>query len=172
MIEIILLVLALLFLGISFFIRSSVGDTKRKYKISDGKITYTDLDKPAKPLFSKRFKLVGKPDYIVETEGGKIPVELKFTDTDRPYKNHVLQLASYCLLIEDIFNTKVPYGVIVYNNKREFKILFDDGLRNELLSTLDEMRDKINTGDVRRNHDFRNKCLSCSFRDVCSFKIE
>ncbi len=34
--------------------------------IQDGKITYSDLSKPGKPFFSKRYRIVGKPDYIVK----------------------------------------------------------------------------------------------------------
>lgn len=170
MIEFILLGLAVVFLGISLVIGAVVKGAKKRHKISDGEIRYTDLNRPAKALFSKRLMLAGKPDYIVKTKDGTIPVEVKSTNADAPYKNHILQLAAYCFLVEDSFNTDVPYGILVYDN-RKFKVLFDNGLRNELLKVLEDMRGKINTGDVGRNHNSRNKCVSCSFGNVCDFKL-
>jgi hypothetical protein len=50
---------------------------KKKYKIPEGKITYSDLNKPAKPYFSKRYRITGKPDYIIKRNKDFIPVEMK-----------------------------------------------------------------------------------------------
>ncbi|MFA5771700.1 MAG: CRISPR-associated protein Cas4 [Thermoplasmata archaeon] len=142
-----------------------------KYNILEAKIIYTDLDKPAKPLFSKRFKVSGKPDYIVKSRDRYIPIELKSTVADKPYKSHILQLAAYCLLIEEEFNTAVEFGIIEYANGSQYRVSYDIPLKFELRKTLAVMRDHLKKGTVERNHNSPNRCKMCSFRNVCKNAI-
>lgn len=148
------------------------GKTMRKeYGIPEGRIVYTDLDKPAEPLFSEQFRLTGKPDYIINLKGQCIPVEVKTSGTDSPYKNHVLQLAAYCLLVEEKYNRIVPFGVLVYGGGQQFRIPFDAYLRRQVIALLEDMRAKFSAGAIQRNHNQIAKCQYCSFRIHCSQKI-
>src|SRR6266436_6122290 len=59
-------------------------------------ILYADVDstfpQPA-PLISKRYRLSGKPDYLVRVKDGVAPVELKSgrsPSSGRPYEGHLL----------------------------------------------------------------------------------
>jgi CRISPR-associated exonuclease Cas4 len=144
---------------------------KEKFGILQGKITYTDLNKPAKPLFSSGLGLVGKPDYIVETNNKYIPVEVKSGKVRRPYRNHVLQLATYCLLIEEIYNQPVPFGILTYSGGQQFKIPFVAVLREEVIKTLNEMRMQLASKSVKRNHDVSARCKFCPFRKFCNQRI-
>jgi CRISPR/Cas system-associated exonuclease Cas4 (RecB family) len=97
----------LLVCGVIFTAQSSrrykyVRTMRKEYGIPEGRILYTDLDKPAEPLFSEQLRLTGKPDFIVNFKGQYIPVEVKTSVTDSPYRNHVIQLAAYCLLVGEI----------------------------------------------------------------------
>ena len=47
-------------------IRFNIREEKKLFGIPDGMILYSDLNIPAVPLFSKRSRLTGKPDYIVQ----------------------------------------------------------------------------------------------------------
>jgi CRISPR-associated exonuclease Cas4 len=143
-----------------------------KYNIPEAKIIYTDLDKPAKPLFSKKFKISGKPDYIVKSKDKYIPIEIKSTVAGDPYKGHILQLAAYCLLIEEEFNATVEFGVIEYANGSQYRITYDVPLKFEVRKTLAAMRDYLKNGMVERNHKSPAKCRACSFREVCKNAIE
>lgn len=145
--------------------------TRRQYGIPEGLITYTDLNKPAEPLFSEKLRLTGKPDYIVKVKGQYIPVEVKTGVTDKPYRNHVLQLATYCLLLEETYNQAVPFGVLVYGNGRQFKIPFEAYLKRQVTTTLEEMRARLATGSIERNHNVIAKCQHCSLRIHCSQRI-
>ena len=52
------------------------------------------------PLISKRYRLSGRPDYLVRVKDGIAPVELKSSrspSSGRPYDGHLFQLAAYCL---------------------------------------------------------------------------
>jgi CRISPR-associated exonuclease Cas4 len=165
MIEIIIAVMfafALFLLLYSALSSGKAKEIKTKYRIPEGKITYTDLDKPAKALYSRRFNLAGKPDYIVKRGDEYIPVEVKNTNAGRPYDSHIMQLASYCLLLED--------GLLAYNNG-QFKIPFDDGLRNRVKGILETIRNEIRSGKVERNHSRPNRCINCSLRKFCEFRL-
>jgi len=80
---------------------SNVVHKKKQYKIPKGKMTYSDLNVPAKPFFSKRHRITGKPDYVIIENNKYIPIELKSGSHLMPRKNHILQLATYCQLLED-----------------------------------------------------------------------
>jgi len=168
--------LILFLCGAIFTVRSRrkykhVRTMRKDYGIPEGRIVYTDLDKPAEPLFSEQLRLTGKPDFIVNFKGQYIPVEVKTSVTDSPYKNHVLQLAAYCLLVEEKYNQIVPFGVLVYGGERQFRIRFEAYLRRQVITLLEDMRTKFAAGAIQRNHNVIAKCQYCSLRIHCSQKI-
>ena len=125
--------------------------------------------KVERPLFSKQYDLVGRPDYLVETDGRIIPVEVKsarMPASARPYDSHVFQVAAYCLLIEDVLSASVPYGVIRYRDG-EMRVDYTPALRDALLDVMDEMRAARNASEVHRSHDEPNRCARCAVRGVC-----
>ena len=121
-------------------------------------------------MFSKRHKIAGKPDYIINKNNQFIPVELKSGSYINPRRNHVLQLATYCQLLEDTYKVFVPYGIIVYNNA-DFRIPFDPKLRFELESVINKIRVSLETGKVELNHNDPGKCRFCSMRNYCNSNL-
>ena len=144
---------------------------KEKHNIPNGKITYQDLSKPAKSFFSKRYRITGKPDYIIKNKNFYIPIELKTGNSKEPQKNHILQLAAYCQLLEENYGRFCPYGVIVYSDKLKFKIPFDPKIRFELESNVKNMRQILKTGKIHRNHNDLSRCKNCSVKQYCDFKL-
>lgn len=174
MIEIIasLLLFALLLFLISRRASKSAEKVRMNYGIPEGEVTYSDLDKPARPLFSERYLIAGKPDYIVRSERGElIPVEVKSGSADEPHRGHILQLAAYCLLVEEAYGSRVPYGVLVYSDGVQHRIDYTEELKRELLSTVSEMRRVLRSGMIERNHESERRCLSCSFSGVCEMAL-
>lgn len=175
MIEFLLIILFLFLLAFLLIFKSKntsieIENMKKDHLIPDGKIIYTDLDKPARNLFSKELNLVGKPDYIVKRGGAYIPVEIKTTKTDKPFKNHILQLAAYWFLLEKEYKREVPYGIIDYKGQ-QYVIPFNEDLKNELEKMIKEMRNGLRNNKVQRNHNFIKRCSFCSFKDICNQKI-
>ncbi|MDD1732027.1 MAG: CRISPR-associated Cas4 family protein, partial [Methanosaeta sp. NSM2] len=112
-----LLALALSFFYLSRVTSSSARSMRQKNGIPQGQVIYSDLDRPAQVLHSSSLALSGKPDYIVrDGEGRLIPVEIKSGRAKVPHRGHILQLAAYCLLIEENYHMDVPYGIIVYSD--------------------------------------------------------
>ena len=145
--------------------------SKKRHGIQNGKITYSDLNALAKPLFSKKYMLTGKPDYIVKRNKHYIPVEVKTGVYDEPQRSHVFQLATYCQLLEDNYGGFVPYGVLVYGDSQQYKIPFNPRIRFELDSTIKTMRYVMRTKNVVRNHDDARRCIGCSMRTYCEVKM-
>src|SRR5207248_1150561 len=80
------------------------------------------------------------PDYLVKEGKRIIPVEVKSRAAPpEPYPSHVMQLAAYCLLVEDVLGASAPYGFIHYRDQT-FRVDFTAPLRAELLRLLNEMR--------------------------------
>jgi len=164
---ILLFVFSFVFLLLSKILKINVENTKERHKIQDGKIEYSDLDKPAKSLFSKKYRISGKPDYIVKKGGNIIPVELKSGNYNTPQKNHIFQLAAYCHLVEENYGVFVPYGVLVYNNSYSFNIKFDPSIRFELENTIVKMRNILKKGKTDSVNIDYNKCKTCSMKKYC-----
>jgi CRISPR-associated exonuclease Cas4 len=125
------------------------------------------------PLRSETYKLIGKPDYILETKQGIIPVELKPTrQAKQPYESDLMQLAAYCLLVEDCLEHRPPYGLLRYADI-SFKVTWDEELKQQLLAILDEMRDLANYPAYKGQtmpepqHDMTVRCTNCAFHYVC-----
>src|SRR5437763_5436760 len=81
-----------------------------------GQVVYSDTGAsklPAKALYAPRYGLTGKPDYVLSTPQGLVPVEVKPTRTDpEPQESHLLQVLAYCLLLEDTEGKPPPYGLL------------------------------------------------------------
>ena len=121
------------------------------------------------PLISRRYRLTGKPDYLVRVEDGVAPVELKSSrspSSGQPYDGHLFQLAAYCLLVEDIYRVSVPYGLVRYED-RSIRVEYTPSLRASLLALLDEIRTAKCNGECHISHGQASKCQSCGFRSVC-----
>ncbi|WP_298670296.1 CRISPR-associated protein Cas4 [uncultured Methanofollis sp.] len=174
-------VLILLLLGaLAFFIFAirrhySVQPVREKFGIPEGELLYTDLNEQTGTFFSETYRISGRPDYVLRDEmtGAYVPVEVKSGRARKPYWNHILQLAAYCLLVEEYYGVHVPYGILVYGEGKQHRIEFTDELREQVLSTVAEMRRCLDgTGaPVWRNHNVPARCRGCSHREVCRFAL-
>lgn len=132
-------------------------------------VRYSDTRRRAveKPLFARRFGLTGKPDYLIERHGCLIPVEVKpGRMASRPYESDLMQLAAYCLLVEETSGAAPPYGLLRYAG-HTFRLDYTPHVRDEVLLLLDEMRAALDAVDCDRSHDERQRCLSCGFYSQC-----
>lgn len=126
-------------------------------------------ERQEKPLLSHRHGLIGRPDYLIQTDEWIIPVEAKSANCPSngvPYASHLMQLACYCLLVEDTLEASVPFGVIRYRD-RQLRVDYTDELRDSLLELLAEMREARQAEDVHRSHEEAARCAACSYREIC-----
>ena len=163
---------AAIFLYVVIVSSRTAAKLRAEHGIKSGKIEYVDaLDDKSKMLSSVKYGLRGRPDYILKKDEGLVPVEVKTGRTPKgPLFSHILQLAAYCLLIEENYKNQPLYGIIKYT-EIEHEIEYDDSLKEILLSKLDEMRTIQKTGEAHRNHKRESKCRFCSRRVICPEKL-
>jgi CRISPR-associated exonuclease Cas4 len=140
----------------------------RRFGVS-GHVVASDgaVGRPARVMRSARYGVSGKPDYLMEEHGRIVPVELKPTRrATSPWLRDVVQLATYCLLLEEIEPRFAGYGYLRYA-QRTFRVDFTDSLRAELLNTIALLRADLTASDVSPNHHDPRRCARCSLVTRC-----
>ncbi len=121
----------------------------------------------SEPLFARRYGLTGKPDYLLQQGVYLIPVEVKpGRSVPYPYESDLLQLAAYCLLVEETSERAPPYGLLRYA-ETTFRLEYTPAVRDDLLDVLAEMRDLLDADDCARSHDEPPRCAGCGFVQQC-----
>ena len=146
--------------------------TRTKYQLASAALVYVDSERERPKLFvSTRYGLSGRPDAVLLEGDLHIPVEVKTGRTPRgPLFSHILQIASYCLLMEEEYGKAPPYGVIRYGDGSH-DIEYNEDLKRLVLQKMGEMRACIAKGEAHRNHNRPGKCLHCSRRSVCPERL-
>jgi CRISPR-associated exonuclease Cas4 len=145
---------------------------KRKKHSVQHQITYVDsMDRKPKLLISNKLGLSGRPDYVLMMDDEHIPVEVKTGRVPRgPLFSHILQVAAYCVLLEEEFGIPPSHGIIRYGQV-ENDVEYDAALKAMVLSKLGEMREIMKTGNAHRNHNKPGKCKHCSRKQACPERI-
>jgi CRISPR-associated exonuclease Cas4 len=136
--------------------------------LPEGKIVYQDADGTGEPLLAVSHPLSGKPDYvIVSPEGVPVPVELKLTiESDQPKGHHVIQLAAYFVILEDLYDHPPTYGVLRYANQ-DFTIQYTEALKRKALRLLAEMERCDEHHPPTLTNQLPSKCQVCPFEPIC-----
>ncbi len=172
----------LLILGASLLLVTAIllGRKAKREETAAGlgrvRVVYSDSgawEEVATPLFAERYNLTGKPDYIVRNREGLVAVEVKpLRRAAQPYESDIMQLAAYCLLLEEDWGESPAYGLLRYADKT-FRVEWEDELRQELLVILDEMRELMHQpallGEAmpEPQHDMTVRCRACGFQYIC-----
>ncbi len=117
-------------------------------------------------LSSPRFRIVGRPDELrVIPDGRWVPVELKSRSTPRsgPPLSHLVQVAAYCLLVEETTGRAPPYGLLRYGDGGELRIDWTPELRQRLL----DLRRELALPYDGRALPSPGRCSRCAWRWAC-----
>ncbi len=162
----------LLFGGLALLVTSRW--LRRRAGIPAGRVIYADMrtwHACPEPLRAPSVNLVGKPDYLVQRWRYVLPVEVKSGQApSEPYRSHVLQLAAYCLLVEETYDHRPPYGLIHYAD-RTFAVNYTRELEQALLDTIAWMREDMQDGQADRNHNDPARCRACSYVAYCDQQL-
>jgi CRISPR/Cas system-associated exonuclease Cas4 (RecB family) len=131
-----------------------------------GELVDSDLAHTSKLLEDQEWALQGRPDYVLATDHGPVPVEVKSSKApDQPHQSHRLQLACYLRLLEA--NGRAPnYGMIQYRDGL-FRVNWDNKLRTDLRVILERM----SAGETDRDHHHVARCIGCARRDACDQRL-
>lgn len=149
---------------------------KRASGLPAGRVIYADTgawQRNERSLYSKRHRLAGKPDYLVQSGRDIIPVEVKSGPApEQPHEGHLLQLAAYCLLVAENLGQRPPYGIIQYAG-RQFAVEYTPELERRLALALEDMRRAAGSpAGARRNHDWAPRCSGCGVREACDERLD
>lgn len=167
-----LLVLSAALLAIALWLAVRARRGQQRSGLPQGRLVYADTGRwstVARPYFSQRYRLTGKPDYLVASGEGLVPVEVKHTAAPaggQAYASHIMQLAAYCLLVEEAHGQAPPHGLIRYDNAT-VQIDYTQALRASLLELLGELRTSRAVDVVRRSHRDPARCRACGVRHAC-----
>jgi CRISPR-associated exonuclease Cas4 len=170
-----ILFVAIVLLAIGMILLAVSRRFGRKSGIPQDEVVYEDASGQAQePFISKRLLMAGKPDYLMKDRNGDlIPVEVKSSNAPRagrPYESHLMQLAAYFLLLEDVMQQPVPYGLIRYRN-RTLRVANTDELRTRLMDVIAQMRRLMAREVARRNHNRVQRCSRCSVAHACDERL-
>ncbi len=146
--------------------------TRAKYQIASGSLVYVDSEREKPKLFvSRRYGLSGRPDAVLLEGDVHVPVEVKTGRSPKgPLFSHILQIAAYCLLMEDEYGKAPPHGVIRYGDGSH-EIEYNEDLKKLVLEKMVQMRACVAKGEAHRNHNRPGKCVHCSRRSVCPERL-
>jgi CRISPR-associated exonuclease Cas4 len=132
-----------------------------------GRLLRADLPlQPGMLLRSERFRLSGRPDEVRELPDGRwVPVEVKSRPTPPggPPDSHRIQLAAYCLLVEETTGRAPPFGLLRYGDGGEFRLSWTPTLRQELLL----LRRELAAPYDGRARPSPARCARCTWRASC-----
>jgi len=137
-------------------------------RLPEGRIVYQDADGTGAPLVATSYPLSGKPDYVIlSPDGAPIPVELKLSvESEEAQRHHVLQLAAYFVILEDLYEQPPVYGVLRYANK-DFAIQYTDALKRKVIRRLAEMERCDEQHPPLLTQQLPSKCHACPFQPIC-----
>lgn len=168
----VLLAAAIVLLAMALWLALRARRGRQQSGLPQGRLVYADTGRwsaVARPYFSPRYRLTGKPDYLVDSDDGLVPVEVKKTTAPaggRAYPSHVMQLAAYCLLVEEAHGKMPPYGLVRYDDAT-VRIDYTADLRSALLEMLDAVRVSRSQKNVHRSHHDPARCRACGVRHAC-----
>jgi CRISPR-associated exonuclease Cas4 len=169
-----LVLIAVLLAALGFWLLLRSRAARQKTGLHGGRVVYVDTgawDRCERPLFSRRYRLTGRPDYVVQHREGVVPVEVKSGIAPaQPYESHLLQLAAYCLLLEEQEGRAPPYGILKYQD-RAFEVAYTPDLRTRLLQSLEQMRGHMGAQAPARSHNQAARCRNCGYRTRCDERL-
>lgn len=135
--------------------------------LSSGTIEMTDDSVERTPtLRSRRYGLVGRPDQLVRVGNALIPVEQK-PKARRLHQSHILQVAAQCLLVQEVYNIRPPYGIVVLAGGSRHKVEFSPALELRLVDTMARMRAMLDATAPPEPFWAEGKCRACALRHTC-----
>lgn len=118
-------------------------------------------------LESESLGLKGKID-VLDLDGTRtVPVERKRAESGDYYRSDELQLAGYCMLLEEHLDESVREGAIyLYETDQRMHVPITDEHREAVREQVEAMR-SMTVDTVPPLTDNPNKCEACSARTYC-----
>ena len=144
----------------------------RNYERVEGKTTHENQSSRGDwlnelYLESEKLGLKGKID-VLDLDGTRtVPVERKRAESGDYYRSDELQLAGYCMLLEEHLDEPVREGAIyLYETDQRMHVPITDEHRDAVEEQVEAMR-SMTVDQIPPLTDNPNKCEACSAREYC-----
>jgi CRISPR-associated exonuclease Cas4 len=118
-------------------------------------------------LESESLGLKGKIDVLDLEDGRSVPVERKRAGSGDYYWNDEVQIAGYCMLLEEHVEENIPEGAIyLYETDQRMHIPITEDHREAVREMIEAIR-TLSPDEVPPLVDNPNKCEACSARSYC-----
>ncbi|GAB7018960.1 CRISPR-associated protein Cas4 [Halostagnicola bangensis] len=118
-------------------------------------------------LESEELGLKGKIDVLDLEEDRAVPVERKRAESGDYYKSDEVQLAGYCMLLEDHLDEPVREGAIyLYETDQRMHIPITEDHRAEVHEQISAIQ-SMSVDSIPSFTDNPDKCEACSAREYC-----
>lgn len=142
------------------------------YELADGRSKHEGASKRGGWVTERYFRsdelgLHGKID-VMETDSGRLtPVERKRAESGSYYQSDELQLAGYCMLLEDAIGESIGTGYIyLYSTDTRHPVEITPKHREAVRQVVKQIR-TMSVGDIPPITDNKSKCDACSAREHC-----
>jgi CRISPR-associated exonuclease Cas4 len=142
------------------------------YELVDGRSKHDDASTRGGWITERYFRsdelgLHGKVDLLEADSGTLTPVERKRSESGAVFPSDEVQLAGYCMLLEDVIGEPVNVGyVYLYSTDERYSVRITDKHRRtvrEIVARIESMT----VEDVPPFTDNPDKCEACSAREYC-----
>lgn len=118
------------------------------------------------PLFSERYRLVGKADVVELHPDGPRPVEFK-KGRRKSFENDDVQVCAQAFCLEEMFGVTIAEGFVYYaaSNRRRL-VSLDAHLRAETARIIEAVRQLLKQGGLPPAV-LLPRCNGCSLRAAC-----
>lgn len=118
-------------------------------------------------LRSVSLGLHGKIDVVETSDGAPTPIERKRAESGSYYRSDELQLAAYCMLLEDNIPGSVKVGYIyTESNDKRHTVRISEKHRESITEIVSIIR-KMTVDDIPPLVENPSKCRACSARSYC-----
>jgi CRISPR-associated exonuclease Cas4 len=158
----------LLLVGVVVLVAAGRALLARHRESRFGDLVAVDAGRPM-TLRSERYRISGRPDLVRRLrDGRRVPIELKSRPAPPagPLPSHRVQVAVYCLLLEESSGVAPPFGVVRYGDGVEFRVPWTPAARAELL----RLRAQLDRPYDGRATPSPAKCARCGWRTLCDVR--
>lgn len=127
---------------------------------------------PELKIASQTLGLIGIIDRV-EIDGAFVPIEIKTGSAPRDgvWKENMIQLGAYMLLLSEHYGKNITEGFIEYRSINERRrVVMNPFLKDEILALLEKVRTLLNSAHMPEKTKDVKKCDFCGIREICYSK--
>lgn len=118
-------------------------------------------------LTSSRYRIRGIVDTVYWANNRLHVLEIKSSESEKLFPDHLYQTAVYALMVEEEFGEPV-YKIIIFYKKsgKWFEKRFTPHLKQYTIKLVGKIHKILEYGEMPE-HQMKNKCVSCFYRRFC-----